>query len=129
MFVIFYGGNVYRLIQQRAAVAEKTAEIQRLTDSISQLEDELRRWHDPNYVQVQARERLGWVVPGEIGFIVIDTDGQPLGAGTPIQRSGTLPEGEHPEMWFQRLWFSVGVADNPEPVSSQPEVTPETPPR
>jgi cell division protein FtsB len=122
VFAMMYGRDVIRLFELRAATAQATAEIQRLEDSITQLEDELRRWQDPNYVQVQARERLGWVVPGEIGFIVLGPDGQPLGAGTPIQRTGTLPEDEHPEMWFERLWLSIGTADDPEPAPKQPSV-------
>jgi cell division protein FtsB len=127
MFVAMYGSNFLRWKNQQAAVADATAEIQRLEASISTLEDELARWQNPEYIQVQARERLGWVMPGEIGFIVLGPDGQPLGAGTPIQRSGTLPEDEHPQVWFERLWLSVGTADNPEPAPKQPDVVTEQP--
>ena len=37
--------------------------------------------HDPDYVRTQARERLGWVVPGETGYRVVGADGKPLGGG------------------------------------------------
>ena len=35
-------------------------------------------------MKTQARERLGWVVPGEIGYKVVGADGKPLGGGAKI---------------------------------------------
>lgn len=99
----------YALAQTRQQIAEHEA-------SISSLEDEIARWQDPEYVKTQARERLGWVLPGEIGFRVIGPDGQPYGGGSQIG-AAQLPEGEYAKTWWDRMWNSVTVADEPVPVS------------
>ena len=48
-----------------AAVADQEAEVDRLT---SQRE----RWNDRTYITTQARERLSYVLPGDISFLVIN---------------------------------------------------------
>lgn len=102
--------------RQHSEIAAAAAQIQASNDAIASLEDEITRWQDPAYVRAQARERLGWVVPGEIGFKVVDANGQVLGGGSEIDRVGTLPPGEHHNVWWEGLWGSVKAADNPEPV-------------
>ncbi|HRA76418.1 MAG TPA: septum formation initiator family protein [Propionicimonas sp.] len=87
-------------------IAERSAEIARL-------ESELARWDDPAYVKAQARDRLGWVLPGETGYRVIGEDGKPLGGGVTITAEQELPTGEHQPVWWDRLWGSVQTADAP----------------
>ena len=41
---------------------------------IKALEREKRRWADDEYVKAQARERFGWVMPGETSYQVIDRE-------------------------------------------------------
>ncbi|MGC5628615.1 FtsB family cell division protein [Georgenia sp. Z1344] len=57
------------------ALAAAEEEEQRLTD-------ELALWDDPEYVQSQARERLGYTMPGQTPFVVVDpeavTGGRPV---------------------------------------------------
>ena len=35
---------------------------------------ERTRWDDPVYIRAQARERLYYVLPGEISYLVMDAD-------------------------------------------------------
>jgi cell division protein FtsB len=90
--------------QERDALREET---QRLELSVTQLETELRLWDDPEYVRAQARERLAYVVPGEIGFIVA-TEPEPeteLGPdGLPVAVDAT---------WYDRMWTSLRAVDQP----------------
>src|SRR3546814_15435766 len=51
--------------------------------AIEDLEDEKERWDDDAYVAQRARE-LGYVEVGYIPFIVLDDDGQPLGAASEL---------------------------------------------
>ncbi|MGV9188986.1 FtsB family cell division protein [Arcanobacterium canis] len=52
--------------QKRVAIAELT----KTSERADQLERELNRWKDPKFVQTQARERLGYVLPGQTLYVV-----------------------------------------------------------
>lgn len=74
--------------KQRSQLADLTAQQAQQTRTIAQLQDELKRWDDPDYVRTQARSQLGWVVPGETGYRVIGKNGKVLGAGAELDASG-----------------------------------------
>jgi hypothetical protein len=65
-------------------------------------------------VRTQARERLGWVVPGETGYTVVGADGKPLGGGAKITAETASEESAH-DSWWSKLWGSVEAADRPAP--------------
>jgi cell division protein FtsB len=102
--------SVY-LAQQKDIAATK-AEIAEHEAEIARLQDELSRWADPAYVRAQARERLGWVLPGEIGYRVIDADGAIIGGTVGVSDTG---EDEAPLVWYDALWTSLATADAPAP--------------
>lgn len=89
--------------QERSALSDET---EQLEAELAELEAELERWDDPTYVQAQARDRLGYVLPGEVGYVVVDDSEEPepwIGPdGLPV-----LVEGP----WYSRLWTSVESAD------------------
>jgi cell division protein FtsB len=90
------------------------AEAERLEAEVADLGTQLRLWDDPVYIQAQARQRLGYVLPGEVGYVVVDESGSPyaeLGPdGMPV-----LIEGD----WYSRLWTSVEAADQTPPEDEQ----------
>ena len=90
---------------RRSALEQESAE---LRASVDQLETELRLWDDPAYVRAQARERLGFVLPGEVGYVVVDENGaiEPVTTteGIPVTADGP---------WYSRLWASLEAADVP----------------
>ncbi|HNV11489.1 MAG TPA: septum formation initiator family protein [Propionibacteriaceae bacterium] len=114
-------GRVY--YKQERDIAVVTQQIAEHEDAIASLNDEIVRWQDDSYVKAQARSRLGWVVPGETGYVVIGADGKPLGGGTEIQTSGALPSDEHLTTWWERLSGSLVTADDPAPATPAPIVT------
>lgn len=63
--------------EKRQAVAQLEATKERIVT----LEEELARWEDPQFVQSQARERLGYVMPGQTLYVVSDA-----GAGSAEER-------------------------------------------
>lgn len=81
--------------------------------NIEQLEREKRRWDDPAFVEAQARERFGWVMPGEVGYQVIGEDGRPLRGDDTLSDPEAVTEANRPE-WWQAAWGSVVEAGNPE---------------
>ena len=114
VLALSYANSLRIYLDQQHDLGQAQQQIAERTERISQLEDELSRWNDPAYVKAQARDRLGWLLPGETGFRVIGPDGKPLGTGVVLNSQSELPPGEHSEMWFDRLWGSVQTADNPE---------------
>ncbi len=89
-------------LRQYLAQRAQIADLQRRNDVTAQqvatLQGELHNWSDPAYVAIQARERLHYVRPGEIGYLVPNpsTAGEPLGIPTPTQQA-----------WYDRLWTTV----------------------
>lgn len=108
-----YASSLRIYLDQQHQMAVAGQQISERTARIDQLEAELDRWDDPNYVRAQARDRLGWVMPGEVGYRVIGEDGEPIGGGVTIEAEQQLPVGEHDPMWWDRLWGSIRTADAP----------------
>lgn len=56
--------------QQRIAALAHSVEVTK--DEVAALEREQERWSDPAYITTQARERLYYVRPGEVVYLVDD---------------------------------------------------------
>ena len=67
-------------IGQRQQIAALERSVAATEEEVAELEAERDRWRDPAYVTAQARERLYYVRPGEVVYLVDDD----------------LPEGQHP---------------------------------
>lgn len=107
---LMYASSLRVYFNHRLQLAETRAEIAQREANIEKLQDEIQRWEDPEYVKAQARSRLGWVVPGEVGYRVVGPDGKPLGGGIELNQSADPLTGK---TWWQRLWGSIEVADAP----------------
>ena len=99
---------------QRQEIAQFRAEIQSTTEEIADLQDQLARWEDPDFVRAEARSRLGWVMPGEVGYRVIGVDGEAMGGDSDVLSAEQAPSG----LWWERVWGSVEAADEPLPETS-----------
>ena len=113
VLAISFAGTLRIYLSQQHDLAVAEQQIRERSDQIADLQAELARWNDPDYVKAQARDRLGWVMPGEIGYRVVGEDGKPLGGGVVIESEQKLPAGEHDPVWWDRLWGSVQTADAP----------------
>jgi cell division protein FtsB len=116
VLTISYATSLRIYFAQAHDIADTKAEIATRQARIATLQGDLTRWNDPAYVKTQARERLGWVVPGETGYTVVGADGKPLGGGLSID-SETAPAGSGTagKAWWGTLWGSVEAADKPAP--------------
>jgi hypothetical protein len=94
-------------IHQRGEINAAKAEIVERQAVITQLQLEKQRWKDPAYVEIQARKRFGWLMPGETGFRVIDNDGDVLSSGEWELSDPVDVESQADEQWWQRGWGSV----------------------
>lgn len=89
---------------QMSAVAAQTAEHQARVDALA---NEAEQWRDPEYVRTKARSELHYVLPGEVGYIVLessDADARKTGQADQANPSMSRP-------WFSALWRSVQSAD------------------
>ncbi len=118
VLMVSYASSMRAFLDQRSHMAQLRASIAESQTNIEQLEREKQRWEDPAYVELQARERFGWVMPGEIGFQVIDANGKPLTEGPSLTDPDAAPDFDRPE-WWQTAWSSVEVAGKPERVSQK----------
>ena len=94
-------------VAQRGKVAQLRAKQQQAQARVDALEAQKRRLQDPAYVEQLARERLHFVRPGEVPYILLTPSPAPTPAkpGTP---TGTVVGGGGP--WYSRLWDTVESA-------------------
>ena len=114
ILTISYASSLRIYFAQAHEIASTKAEIADRQQRIADLTVELARWDNLDYVRTQARERLGWVVPGETGYRVVDANGKPLGGGAEITAEPRQSE-KTPDAWWSKLWGSVQAADQPAP--------------
>ena len=96
--VITLAPDIQLLLRQRAEIAEVEQSIQLSKQALEDMQSERDRWQDPAYIRSQARERLYYVLPGEVSYLVMDADGMDfsgeegtLGELLANQRDGIFP--------------------------------------
>ncbi len=109
--VMSYGSSLRAYLEQRDQISSLRAEIATSQSNISALEREKKRWKDPAYVIAQARARFAFGFPGEIGYRVLDEDGQPLDHKDSLSDPDALDES--PPEWWETTLTSVQTAGNP----------------
>ncbi|MBN9129933.1 MAG: septum formation initiator family protein [Paenarthrobacter ureafaciens] len=92
-------------LEKRSEISALEAEIAAKEAEQEDLNKQLSRWQDPNYVKQQARDRINMVMPGETGYWVF---GGEDAAGTPGGRTGSGTS-ENPANlpWVDALWESI----------------------
>lgn len=110
-----FAGSLRVWLVQASELATARAQIDERTARVSGLESELQRWEDPAFVKAQARTRLGWVMPGEVGYRVVGDDGQVLSGTEEIEGVGAARGNDLEARWWDRLTASVRHADEPPP--------------
>jgi cell division protein FtsB len=127
VLVVSYASSMRAYLQQREQINDLRAEIASSERDISALEREKRRWEDKAYIEAQARERFGWVLPGETSYQVIDRNGQPLESGGELTDPDSVKR-QLPDPWWDKVYGTLEEADHPErkPVPAQ-QITPPAP--
>ena len=96
------------LIQERREIKILEQQVVSKQLIIDDLNNRKARLADPAYLQALARERLNYVFPGEIGFVVLDEE-----TNTAITSvSGALVP-NNDAAWYTKLWTSTKLADQP----------------
>lgn len=106
LLIASYTSSIHAWWEQRSEIAALERQTQDLQDDIAELEDLQERWNDPAFIKQQARARFGWVLPGEVGYRVIGTDGALRGE---VAELSDAP-GTEDKPWHDKLWTSFEQA-------------------
>jgi cell division protein FtsB len=102
---IMLAPTVRIFLEKRAEISALEAEIASKQAEQAELNKQLSRWQDPNYVKQQARDRINMVMPGETGYWVF---GGEEAAGTPGGRTGSGSSANPANLpWVDALWESI----------------------
>ena len=107
LLVVALSVPVRNWLAQRAEVTALQADIAASSERIAQLQTELARWSDPAFISTEARRRLHFVLPGEIGYVTIARDGRPA------EEVLSEAAAQAPRGWHSLVWESIERADGP----------------
>src|SRR6201995_5460266 len=100
-------GPVRTYFAQRTEMKQLSASESALRHQIADLEQQKGKLGDPAYIAAQARERLGFVMPGEIPYQVQ----LPPNAALPADPGSAPTAAATNDPWYTSLWHTI--ADNP----------------
>jgi cell division protein FtsB len=89
---------------QRSQIAGLKSDVESAQQRVAGLQVQQERWSDPSFVAAEARRRLHFVLPGEVGYVTL---------GSPAAASGTGADataGQGP--WYSSLWGALQEADD-----------------
>ena len=113
LLMVSYASSMRAYLEQRHHLASLRASISTSQAEVDRLTREKKRWQDPAYVRTVAHQRFGWVLPGEIGFQVLDEHGTPMGHTDSLSPVDSVTEATRP-LWWQSAWGSVVEAGKPQ---------------
>ncbi|MUN08869.1 septum formation initiator family protein [Agromyces luteolus] len=106
--VVVLAPSIAAYAAQRQQIAELKADVARQEAEVARLTAERERWNDETFIVTQARERLYYVLPGEVSYLVID-DRDPAAAIT-ADRAVSAEVTEARGDWMQTMLRSVMTA-------------------
>ncbi|MET7615828.1 septum formation initiator family protein [Streptomyces sp. NPDC005408] len=89
-------------VSQRADIADEQRRTADARQKVERLRDEKARLQDDSYVKRLAREHLHLVLPGEIGYTMIDPE---------AAERRRMEEGAADRPWYSNVWDGVDNAD------------------
>jgi cell division protein FtsB len=92
------------LLHQRAEINALRSDNAATQSRVDELTVRQERLQDPAYVTSLIRERLHYVLPGEVGYVVLDPSEAPAPSTATASSSGNP--------WYSALWTSVQTVDH-----------------
>jgi len=122
-------GPVRTYFAQRTEMKQLKATEEQLRTQIDELVQQKIKLGDPVFIAAQARERLGFVMPGEVPYQVQ----LPANSGVQGAPGVDAPAAKPDEPWYTSLWHTIadaphGVSPPVEPIAPAPDVPPSAPP-
>jgi len=96
-------------VQQQSHIRSLQQQVELTGQRVESLKQQAEQWQDPDFIEAQARERLHYVFPGEVGYVVLTPEDvqQAREPEIRVQRPQR-------EAWYDTFWSSVQAADAPD---------------
>lgn len=88
------------LVNQRNRINALTDRQEQAQAELKDLNAQIAKWNDPVYVAVQARERLHFVMPGQVGYVVLEAE------AAPVLYQGTVTP-KRSRAWYVAVWGGI----------------------
>jgi cell division protein FtsB len=118
LLMVSYASSMRAYLEQQRHLSDLRTSIASSQTQVDRLTREKKRWKDPAYVKTMAHQRFGWVMPGEIGFQVLDANGKPMDHTDTLSPPNSVTVATRP-LWWQAAWGSVVAAGKPQVDKSQ----------
>jgi cell division protein FtsB len=128
MAVVVLAPSLRTYAEQRQEINRLSASVDDQKTAVDDLEIERDRWNDRTFVTTQARERLSYVLPGDINFLVIND--LPVAAGEADAPPVSAEIQDTDIDWLDSMFASVmtaGLAPEAAAPASETAVTPAVP--
>lgn len=109
-------GPVRTYFAQRTEMKQLAASEAALHQQISELQQQKGKLGDPAFIAAQARERLGFVMPGEIPYQVQ----LPPGVALPADPGSQPKAAPSSDPWYTALWHTIADSPHGAPVPPPP---------
>ena len=107
--VVVIAPNLRTYAAQRQEINRLNAAVTEQQATVDRLKSERERWNDRTYITTKARDRLSYVLPGDISFLVINDLPLPVGAGTDTAPVSTGIQSTNVD-WISSMFASVMTA-------------------
>jgi cell division protein DivIC len=118
-------GPVRTYFAQRTEMKQLAASEAMLRTQIKDLEEQQAKLADPVFIAAQARERLGFVMPGDIPYQV---QLPPGASGSPDQPNSSAANSPSSDPWYTALWRTIADTPHNVPPAVLPPGLPPPPP-
>ena len=88
------------LVNQRNRINALYDRQEQAQTDLKELNAQIAKWNDPAYVAVQARERLHFVMPGQIGYVVLEAE------AAPVLYQGSVTA-KRSRAWYAAVWGGI----------------------
>ncbi len=115
------------LVEQQSRIASLQEGVAQRERDVDDLDQQLERWQDPAFVVAQARQRFTYVMPGEVGYVVLDEAQSVQDVADPSRAAAREAARNDDASWFGALWTSVELAGQEPPKQAEPASGPTAP--
>ena len=120
VLVVSYASSLKAYLQQRDDIDTLSSQIVEREKAIAELQDQKTRWNDPAYLEQQAREKFGYVMPGQTAYVALDANGDPIKPSGKLSSPDSVGKPRKPTAWWSDVWSSDLIAGHPPAVGTPP---------
>ncbi|MEX0592637.1 MAG: septum formation initiator family protein [Nitriliruptoraceae bacterium] len=104
-------GPAQQYFDERSRVDLLRATASRLDTEVQRLDQRVADLHDPEHIEILAREQHGLVREGEVAYSIVPPERSESSVGPSMDMVAASPDESHDageDAWYARLWQWVG---------------------